>query len=210
MYCPKQFSQNDPEKLKALIRDYPLATLITHSDSGLEANQIPFILNQANNKQVLQGHLAKANPLWKTINNYSEVLVVFHGPDCYISPNYYPSKQQDGKAVPTWNYVSVQVKGVMSYIEDKDWNRQMINKLTDQHEAGQPSPWTVDDAPSAFTDKMLKAIVGIEIEVLSMMGKWKVSQNQSRQNQQGVIAALSQRCDSHSQAMATIVNGAID
>ena len=205
MHIPKHFAQNDPEQLKDLIRTYPFATLITHSAAGIEANHIPLLLAESDGKNVLQGHIAKANPLWKQVQSGAEVLVIFHGPNSYISPNYYPTKQEHGKVVPTWNYVTVHVKGAMNYIHDADWNREIITRLTDHHEAGQVTPWSVVDAPEAFTEKMLSAIVGLQIDIFSMVGKWKVSQNQPEQNKQGVVDGLSQGADREGQQMAALV-----
>lgn len=130
MHIPKKFEQNDPSQFKKFIHNYPFATLITNSESGLEANHIPFFLNQSKGKDVLQGHIAKVNPLWKNVKDKLDVLVVFNGPNCYVSPNHYPTKKETGKAVPTWNYVTVHVKGIMSCIHDKQWNLNMINNLT--------------------------------------------------------------------------------
>lgn len=205
MHIPKNFEQNDPEQLKTVIRDYSFATLITHSDAGLEANHIPMVLVESGNQDFLQGHLALANPLWKSIKDGSNVLVVFHGPNSYISPNYYPTKQETGKVVPTWNYVSVHVKGVMNCIHNDDWKMDLITRLTDQHEAAQEKPWSVSDAPEDYTRRMLPAIVGIEIEVSSIVGKWKVSQNQLEKNKQGVVAGLSERANTNDAEMAAIV-----
>ncbi len=207
MHIPKKFKQNDQNHLKDIIIKYPFATLITNSDAGLEANHIPLFLNQSNGKDVLQGHIAKANPLWKNLKDKSEVLVVFNGPNCYISPNYYPTKKETGKAVPTWNYVTVHVKGVMSYIHDEKWKLNMINNLTNQHEAGQPIPWSTLDAPEEYIQKMISAIVGLEIEALSITGQWKLSQNQPEQNKQSVVAGLSQEIESDSQKIAELVKG---
>jgi transcriptional regulator len=209
MYTPKNFEQSDPDQLKALITNYPLATLITYSETGLEANHIPFLLNSSADTDVLQGHFAKSNQLWKTLKDQSEVLVIFHGPNTYISPNYYPTKQDTGKVVPTWNYVTVHVKGVMSYIHDDDCNMDLVTNLTNQHESEQAIPWTVSDAPKDFTKKMLSGIVGIEITILSMQGKWKLSQNQPEQNQRGVVTGLSQQADSGSQTMAGMIENHI-
>jgi transcriptional regulator len=206
MYTPNNFEQSDPDQLKALITNYPFATLITYSEAGLEANHIPFLLNSSADTDVLQGHVAKSNPLWKTLKDQAEVLVIFHGPNTYISPNYYPTTQDTEKAVPTWNYVTVHVKGVMSYIHDDDWKMDLVTHLTNQHESEQAIPWTVLDAPKDFTQKMLSAIVGIEIDILSMEGKWKLSQNQPEQNQRGVVAGLSEKPDSDSQIMAKMIN----
>lgn len=205
MHIPKKFEQNDPEQLRKLINYYPFATLVTYSESGLEANHIPFFLDSSNGRDVLKGHIAKVNELWKNVSDKSEVLVVFNGPNCYVSPNYYPTKKETGKAVPTWNYVAVHVKGLMSYIYDAQWNLNMINRLTEQHEANQPIPWSISDAPNDYIQKMLPAIVGLEIEVLSIKGQWKVSQNQPERNKQGVVDGLSQYADSDAQKIAELV-----
>ena len=125
----------------------------------------------------------------------------------YISPNYYPTKKETGKVVPTWNYVTVHVKGVMSYIHDEKWKLNMLNNLTNQHEVGQPNPWSISDAPEEYIQKMIPAIVGLEIKALSITGQWKVSQNQPEQNKQGVAAGLSQESESDSQKIAELVKG---
>ena len=205
MYIPQIFEETDPHKLMSIISRYSFATLITNSTSGLEANHIPLFVNRSNDRDVLQGHLSKANPLWQSVPDRSEVLVVFQGPNAYISPNYYPSKKEHGKVVPTWNYVAVHVKGTITYIHDEQWNKAMINNLTNQHEQAQATPWSIADAPNEYIQKMLSAIVGIEIEMSSIVGKWKVSQNQSADNKSGVIAGLS--CINHSdaQSMAELV-----
>jgi transcriptional regulator len=199
MYLPKAFENNDPAQLEAVIQENPLATLISYLPSGLEANHLPLMLQQEKGKTILKGHIAKANDLWMKLDSNNEVLVVFQGPDSYISPSFYPSKQVDGKVVPTWNYVAVHVKGRMAFHHDEAWKIGFLNQLTAQHEASFEQPWNVSDAPKDYTDKMLGAIVGIEIEVLDMKGKWKVSQNQSRQNQMGVIEGLSQVDDEANQ-----------
>ncbi|SMM98847.1 Transcriptional regulator [uncultured Candidatus Thioglobus sp.] len=205
MHIPKNFKQNDPVQFEQLINKYPFASLITNSKSELEVNHIPLILNQSNEKQVLHGHIAKANPLWKNLKGKSEVLVVFNGPNCYISPNYYPTKKETGKVVPTWNYVVLHIKGTISFIHDNQWKLNSVNNLTKQHENEQPIPWSVSDAPDEYIQKMLPAIVGLEIEILSSTGQWKVSQNQPEQNKQGVIAGLSQESESNYQKIAKLV-----
>ena len=204
MHVPKQFEQNDLTEFTDLINNYPFATLITNSDLGLEANHIPFILDQSNGKNILQGHIAKVNSLWKNLKDKSEVLVVFHGPNCYISPNYYPTKKETGKVVPTWNYVAVHVKGVLSYVHDEGWKLDLLNDLTTQHEAGQVIPWSISDAPEEYIQKMLSAIVGLEVDIASITGQWKLSQNQPDVNRLGVVAGLSLENESH-QAIAELV-----
>jgi len=208
MYIPQSFKQGNPKELKKAIKDYPFASLITQSKSGLEANHIPFILreNESKGKTVLQGHIAKANPLWQNVDNQSEVLTIFNGPNCYISPNHYPTKKESGKAVPTWNYLVVHVKGILSCTHDPVWIYNMINNLTNEHESGRPEPWSIKDAPEEYIQKMIPAIVGLEIDILSIEGKWKLSQNQPEQNQQGVIDGLQQENNSHSSEVAQLVH----
>lgn len=205
MYIPTKFQQEDTNDLKSMMAKYPFATLISHSDSGIEVEHIPLFLDEANEKHVLQGHIAKTNPLWKNVKDKSEILIIFNGPNCYISPNYYPSKQENGKAVPTWNYTAVHVKGVVSYIHDDKWKLAMLNNLTDLHEAKQAVPWSIKDAPQEYIFKMLSAIVGLEIDILSITGKWKVSQNQSQENKRGLLLGLSQETDSNAHKIAELV-----
>jgi len=163
-------------------------------------------LKECGDKVFLQGHIAKVNNLWKNLENGTEVLVVFSGPNCYVSPNYYPTKKQHGKAVPTWNYVTVHAKGQLSFVHDDVWNLQMINALTDQHEASQKKPWSIADAPADYIQKMLPAIVGLQIDVSSIVGQWKLSQNQPEQNQQGVFEGLSKEDCSNSQKISMLVS----
>lgn len=208
MHIAKKFQQHDNEKLLSLINEYPFSTLVTHSAEGVEANHLPMILTETNGKKVLQAHIAKANPLWKTIENNTSVLVIFNGPNCYISPNYYLTKKENGKAVPTWNYVVVHVKGKITFIQDKDWLKTFINNLTNKHEASQDKPWSTADAPIGYVEKMFPAIVGIEIGIDSMSGQWKLSQNQPDINQQGVIQGLMQGQESDAQKIAMLIQSA--
>jgi transcriptional regulator len=205
MYIPKKFQQSDITALKALVVEYPFATLISYSELGVEANHMPLMLKQVEGKDVLQGHIAKANPLWKNIAEKSEVLIIFNGPNCYISANYYPTKMVTGKAVPTWNYVAVHVKGLISFVHDDTWNLNLLDSLTEHHEVQQPLPWSIADAPKEYIDKMLPAIVGLEIDITSIVGKWKVSQNQSTINKQGVFHALSGESESNAKKIAELV-----
>ncbi len=205
MYIPKRFLQDDINKLKGMMANYSFATFITQNESVLEANHMPLILCESAEKDVLQGHIAKANPLWKNLKDKSEVLIIFNGPNSYISPNYYPTKQEHGKVVPTWNYVSVHVKGIVSFIHDDQWILTMLNNLTDQYEENQPVPWSVNDAPQVYIDKMLSAIVGLEIEIVSIAGKWKVSQDKTAENKKGVFEGLSQEAGSNAHNIARLV-----
>ncbi|MFV8781009.1 FMN-binding negative transcriptional regulator [Microbulbifer sp. SA54] len=190
MYIPKAFQQEDPALLDQLIRDFPFGTLVTHTESGLDAQHLPFLLTGDKGNKVLKAHISKGNLLWKQAQEGSEILAIFHGPNGYVSPNFYPTKQESGKGVPTWNYAVVHVKGRVRFIQDSEWIRALIDELTVQHEASQDSPWSTADAPVGYIEKMLPAIVGLEIEVISIAGKWKLSQNQPQQNQLGVITGL--------------------
>jgi transcriptional regulator len=203
MHTPKVFQQNDSIHLQDIIVNYPFATLIIHSENGIEVNHIPFFLDKSNGKCVLQGHIAKANPLSETVNTQAEVVLIFHGPNCYISPNFYPTKKENGKAVPTWNYIAVHVRGVMTYRFDEDFKLTMLDNLTQQHEATQATPWSIYDTPEQYLEHMLPAIVGLEIQITSITGQWKVSQNQPEVNKQGIVKGLNktQISDAHKIAM---------
>lgn len=191
MYCPAHFAESRPEVLHALMRDYPLATLVTMGEQGLNADQIPLILGTAEDgSSVLRGHVARANPVWKTLRADIDVLAIFHGPEAYITPNWYPSKREHGKAVPTWNYAVVHARGPLRIIQDADWLRTQVESLTQRQESAFAEPWAVSDAPADYIEKMLAAIVGIEMTVISLEGKRKASQNQPEGNREGVIAGL--------------------
>ncbi|TVO33079.1 FMN-binding negative transcriptional regulator [Vibrio algivorus] len=205
MHNIKIHQQNDKEELKQVIRSYPFATLVMNTQAGLEVDHLPVILNHVNGIDVLQGHIAKANSLWKAFENDQSVTVIFHGPNCYISPNYYPTKKENGRAVPTWNYVVVHVKGTIKAIHDSEWKLNLLGNLTTQHEAEQSEPWSMADAPTQYIEKMLPAIVGVEITIESISGKWKVSQDKPAVNQQGVIDNLSKSRDIQSLEMAELV-----
>ena len=209
MHIPNKFQQNDDKELLTLIRDYPFATLITHSMlgsmSGVEANHLPISISWQGDKLYLHAHIAKVNTLWQSVAESSEVLVIFNGLNAYISPNHYPTKQQTGKAVPTWNYVAVHVKGAIRFIHDPIWIHQALETLTAEHESNNDKPWAMSDAPATYINKMLPAIVGIEITVTSMTGQWKLSQNQPEINQIGVIKGLSEQKSTNADKLAAIM-----
>mgnify|MGYP003394344315 CR=1 FL=1 len=191
MYIPKQFEETDVEVLHELIRIKPLATLVTLNAGGLEANHIPFILSAETKPYgTLSGHVARSNPLWQDHPADTDVLVIFHGAESYITPSWYASKAESGKVVPTWNYVSVQAKGRLRVIHEPDWILSQLESLTAHNEAGFEHPWAVADAPHEFTRKLLDVIVGIEIEITELKGKWKVSQNRSDQDRASVVSGL--------------------
>jgi transcriptional regulator len=201
MYNPSHFVENRPEVLGQLIHDHPFGLLISQSDAGFEADTLPFLLDDdgAGNR-TLRGHVARANPLWRRAG--SEVLVVFQGPQAYVSPAWYPSKAEHGKVVPTWNYVLVQARGTLVAHEDTAWLRQLVGELTDRHESARAQPWQVGDAPADYIDKMLGAIVGVEIPLRSLQGKWKVSQNRPAADRAGVVRGLQAQGDDAAIAMA--------
>ena len=186
MYLPKHFAESNVAEMHALMRAHPLATLVSDGPDGLNANHIPLLL--ADGK--LQGHVARANPLWKDGQVVGEVLVIFQGHESYISPSGYATKAENGKVVPTWNYTAVHAWGRLRVIDDPAWIFAQISALTAAHEAALPQPWAVTDAPPDYIEKMLGAIVGIEITINRLLGKWKVSQNQPAANQASLIAAL--------------------
>jgi len=197
MHIPNKFKQKDENQLKAIIREYPFGTLVMHSKSGMEATHLPVILANCEGKEVIHAHIAKANKIWQSVASDAEVLLIFNGPNCYISPNYYPTKKESGMAVPTWNYVVVHVKGRISFIHDEKWIYNMINSLTNEHESKQKIPWSMSDAPDTYIKKMLPAIVGIEVSIDSIEGQWKLSQNQPEVNKFGVVQGLLDKGEAH-------------
>ena len=206
MYQPKHFEETRTAVLQALVASQPLCTLVTLSDAGLVADQIPLLLRPSEGPMgTLVGHVARANPLWHETRMETAVLAIFQGPQHYISPSWYPTKQEHGKVVPTWNYVVVQARGVLRIHDDPAWVRAQASQITGQQERSSTKPWAVDDAPREYTDSMLKAIVGISIEVTQWAGKWKVSQNQPGVNRAGVVQALGMLPDDSAAAMATLV-----
>jgi transcriptional regulator len=191
MYLPQHFAETNVPVLHDLMRAFPLATIVTHGPDGLNANHIPLQLDaNAGPNGTLCGHIARSNPLAKPAAVNGEILVIFQGPACYISPSGYATKAEHGKVVPTWNYTAVHAYGQLRLIDDADWIFRQISALTAEHEATLPQPWAVSDAPADYIDKMLGAIVGIEIRIDRLVGKWKVSQNQPVVNQASLIAAL--------------------
>ena len=187
MYLPAHFEQHDRAALHALVRDHPLATLIVGTSDGPTADLIPLTLSD--DARMLQGHVARANPLWRHADG-ARVLAVFSGPEAYVSPGWYASKREHGKVVPTWNYTMVQARGTLRAVQDAAWLRALVERLTAHHEAKQAAPWSVADAPDDFVQQMLRAIVGIEITLDALVGKWKVSQNRSAADRAGVAAGL--------------------
>jgi transcriptional regulator len=190
MYQPDVFREERMETLHSFIRAHPLATLITAGAGGLLANLVPFTLVDRGEKGTLRAHVAKANDQVDALRSGSETLVVFQGPDAYITPSWYVSKREHGRVVPTWNYVVVQARGTPRVIEDPDWLRAQIQNLTATQEQKRPIPWNVNDAPEPFITGQINAIIGVEISISTIEGKWKVSQNRSAADRQGVEEGL--------------------
>ena len=206
MYEPPLHRQDDLAAQHALIRARPLGLLVSHGPQGLLANAIPFLIDPARGKfGTLSAHMARANGQWRDLREASEALVVFQGADHYISPSWYATKRETGKVVPTWNYVIVQARGIPRVIEDEVWLRSQIDALTATHETPRAAPWAVADAPEDFIAAQVRQIVGLEIEITDIRGKWKASQNRNAADRAGVVAGLTGDGDPDAIAMAAIV-----
>lgn len=191
MYCPAGNRQDDPDELIALVRACPLATLITHGAQGLMANLLPMqLVEVAPAVWRLQAHIARANPQCAALAEGAETLVLFQGPQAYITPSWYASKAQTGKAVPTWNYAMVQIRGTPTLIDDAEWVRAQVTAFSAQQEQGFAHPWQVSDAPAGYIDAMLGALYGLEITVEQMDGKWKLGQNRPDADRQSLLDGL--------------------
>ncbi|HET7007001.1 MAG TPA: FMN-binding negative transcriptional regulator [Candidatus Binatia bacterium] len=206
MYLPSHFEETRIDVLHELVRQYPLGSLVTLGAKGLNANHIPFELDAAPAPYgTLRGHVARANPVWRDYDPAFEALVIFHGPQVYISPSWYETKKETGEVVPTYNYAVVHAYGRLRIVEDRAWLRGLVARLTERFEGGRAAPWQVSDAPQDFINKQLGAIVGIEIEVSKMLGKWKASQNRPATDRAGVAEALGAAADADSLAMAQMI-----
>ena len=204
MYLPKHFLVEDREILFKVMGEYPLATLIANAAGELEINHIPLMASK--DGQYLHGHIARMNPLAKLAQMGDvQLTAIFHGPEAYITPAWYPSKYETGKVVPTWNYAVVHAQGTLSLKEDPQWIRQHVSQLTDTHEPTYQSDWKLDDAPEDYVQMMLKAIVGIEIKISSLVGKFKLSQNRTPAEYDGVIQNLKQSSLEDLQAMLKLM-----
>ena len=208
MYVPSHFKEDDIGKLQQYIRDYGFGLLIVADDDGIEANHVPFHLSSEEDGTLgqLQCHLARSNPVWQRLQNGARVLAVFQGPDAYVSPSWYETKAETGRVVPTWNYLAVHVEGSARIIEDSTWLKQHLHLLTNQHESGMSDPWSVDDAPTEFTERLVQAIVGVDIKIETMTGKLKASQNQPEKNRAGVKIGLETGEGANNRAMAKFIS----
>ena len=201
MYLPPAFAEDRLDVKHGLIRACPLGALIVHGSAGLTADNVPFMLYEEGEHGTLRAHVARANPVWRELEQGASFMLQFQGPEAYISPNWYAAKQIDHKVVPTWNYAVVQVRGTVQVHSDPAWLRRLLDDLTAFHEKTLPQPWAPSDAPPEYIAALSKAIVGIEIRIEDIAGKWKVSQNRPAADQQLVAQSLQGRAD----AMAALV-----
>jgi transcriptional regulator len=196
MYNPPHFEESRPDELERIIGEYPLGTLVYQGADGLDAAHLPFIYKKAEGENAkLIAHVARKNPIWQEVADRSEVLTIFHGSDAYISPNWYPSKHETHRQVPTWNYQVVHVRGKIRFIEDANFVRSVVALLTHVHEtrAGEAKPWKMSDGGKEFIDQMIASIVGVEIAISKIVGKSKLSQTRELRDREGAIEALRSR-----------------
>jgi len=206
MYIPSAFKDDDLDSLHALIEQTRLAILVTHDQHGMQASHVPLLLRADQGVNgTLYGHLAKANPQWRALENGAQALVIFPGADAYISPSFYPAKAEHGKVVPTWNYVAVHAYGVAQVFNDPQRLLDVVSGLTDKHESGRASPWAVSDAPADYIDKMLSAITGFALPIERLEGKRKLSQNRSGADIAGVRDGLAASADPKDQELARLI-----
>jgi transcriptional regulator len=211
MYNPAHFRETRVPVLHDLIRRHPLAALVTLGPDGLVANHIPMEVDPESGPWgTLRGHVARANPVWQEAARDVDALAIFAGPQRYITPSWYPTKQESGRVVPTWNYAVVHARGPLRAIDDPAWLRDFVTRLTARHEAERRAPWHVTDAPADFIERQLGAIVGIEIPLRRLEGKWKVSQNRAATDRVGVVAGLREGGEPAAHAMADLVAEAAD
>ena len=210
MYRPSLFQEDRIDVMHDLMRSFPFASIVTISRSGIEANHLPLVLKDngelkgdGTDPGALHGHVARENPLWQTAAE--EVLVIFQGPHHYITPSWYPSKQEHGNVVPTWNYAVVHAYGSLHAHDDPMWLRAHLGELVAQQEDGRDEPWAIEDAPDDYIANMLKGIVGFEVVIDRLEGKWKVSQNRGETDRAGVISGLKSEGTSHSAESADLI-----
>ncbi|MFP6847617.1 MAG: FMN-binding negative transcriptional regulator [Pseudomonas sp.] len=207
MYTPAAFRQDDLATLHQQMRDSRLPTLVSHGSQGLLASHLPLLLAPDEGEYgTLYGHFARANPQWRDLAEGSEVLVIFQGPEAYISPSWYAAKAEHGKVVPTWNYISVQAHGRAEVFDDPERLLQLVSRLSALYEADRPQPWAVSDAPREYIDSMLRAIVGFALPIQRLEGKWKLGQNRSQADQAGMREGLAGSFEPRDRELASHIN----
>ena len=206
MYIPSSNAEHRPEVMLDYMEAHPLATLVTSSSEGLIATHLPLLVDRTRGVNgTLAGHIARANPQQRQAREGDEALVIFSGHDAYITPAFYASKARDGKVVPTWNYVAVHAYGTLRYVTDPSALRRHLEALTSQHEASREQPWSVNDAPASYIERQMGAIVGVEIELMRLEGKWKMSQNRVAEDIDGVVAGLEASDDPRERVVGEVV-----
>jgi transcriptional regulator len=205
MYRPDPFRVDDLTRIHALMRARPFATLVSGGSAGLEATHLPTVLKDDGPYGVIECHLARANPHWKSLAEGSEALMIFSGPEGYVTPNWYPSKIDHGKVVPTWNYAVVHAYGRARVVDDRHWLRHHVTELTAQQESGDARRWAVSDAPESYIDTMLRGIVGFRFAIARLEGKWKMSQNREMKDREGVVRGLGERSTGDDHEIAEII-----
>ena len=194
MYIPAHFAETRPDELARIVREHPLGMLVTHGSAGLDADHIPFEFDAGEGTHgVLTAHVARANPLWQRCPTGTPAMVVFRGAEAYISPNWYPSKHEAHRQVPTWNYEVVHAHGLITVHDDERFVRRLVARLTRRHEAAEPRPWKMGDSTPEYLDSMLRNIVGIEIAITSLVGKVKLSQNRESRDRLSAADTLEAR-----------------
>jgi transcriptional regulator len=211
MYVNPLHSLTDRDSLFALMAAHPLGAWVCHGRDGLVANHLPFLLDRERGPfGTLIGHVSRANMVWRQLGSATPSVVMFQGPQAYITPGWYPGKAEHGEVVPTWNYVVAHAHGMARAVEDREWIHDMLRRLTEAHEAPRSLPWTVDDAPAPFMEKMMRGIVGIEISVDRLEGKLKASQDEAMPDRIGTVQGLREQAGEMARAMAGLVENAID
>lgn len=211
MYVSKHHAMPSVESAHALIEAHSLGAWVVAAEEGLVANHIPFLLDRSRGKYgTLLGHISRANPVWRHLPASGQSVVMFQGPQAYITPGWYPSKQAHGKVVPTWDYAVAHAHGVARAVHDETWLRELLVRLTAVNEAMQQVPWKLSDAPKDFIDKLLNAVVGIEIPIDSLIGKLKASQDEELQDRLGTVAGLAAQGTENASTLASLVQAAID
>jgi len=205
MYQPDLFRVEDLSRMHGLMRARPFATLVSAGSTELYATHLPTVLKDNAPFGLVECHMARANPQWKDLATSSEALMIFQGPDGYITPNWYPSKAEHGKVVPTWNYAVVHAYGRPEVMEDRNWLRRHVTELTAQQESGELTPWRPSDSPETFIEAMLRAIVGFRFSIVRIEGKWKMSQNRETKDREGVVGGLRNRAEGDDLEIADIL-----
>jgi transcriptional regulator len=209
MYIPQASQETRIPVLHELMANHPLATLVTLNGSGLFASHVPMVIEDDGSEfGILRCHISRANVQWREVNLAVDALAIFQGHQHYISPNWYPKKSADGKVVPTWNYAVVHASGPLKVMDDPSWLKAHVETLTDVHEAASAQPWKVSDAPDAYIQTMIKGIVGLELPIRKLEGKWKVSQNRDVKDREGVAKGLAELNTAESLAMKGLVEEA--